>query len=110
MDSEDTTGGKLRNSGEGWLEMSKPQTQSSRFERDREIINNPMRWPQMRLPMKNPKRYNTDRPSLGWLFAGMEWQDDERTVHLGNIFDKGAAGTEVYRDTEEMLDDGWTVD
>ena len=59
----------------------------SRFERDREMVNNPMGWPQMRLPMKNPGRLGIrsegsylDLPSLGWLFTGVEWPGDERTV------------------------------
>lgn len=87
-----------------------PEVKQSRFERDRERINDPMNWPQMRLPLKNPGRYNTDRPSLGWLFTGYCWSSLERQVFLGNIFDKNAEGSEVYKDTEALLDAGWTVD
>jgi hypothetical protein len=78
--------------------------------RDVEMIDDPMRWPQMRLPVKNPDRYNTDKPSLGWLFAGMEWEGRERVVHLGNVFDAAASGEERYQDTWALVDAGWVVD
>ena len=81
----------------------------SRFERDREMVNNPMGWPQMRLPMKNPGRYNTEQSNLGWLFTGMEWPSAERTVYIGNIFGE-SHDEEQYQDTEAMLDAGWVVD
>ena len=89
---------------------AKTNQSRSRFERDREMVNNPMGWPQLRLPMKNPGRYNTEQPNLGWLWASMEWPGDERTVYFGNIFDRDSSGSEVYQDTEAMLDAGWTVD
>jgi hypothetical protein len=89
---------------------TKTHPRESRFERDRDAINNPREWPQLRLPMKNPGRYNSDKPSLGWLFTGYEWPSDERVVHVGNIFDKDSPDVEVYSDTEAMLDAGWTVD
>jgi hypothetical protein len=84
--------------------------QTRSLETDRERIDSPMEWPGLRLPLKNPGRYNTEKPSLGWLWTSMEWPGAERTVYLGNVFDNEPADEEIYQDTWALLDAGWQVD
>jgi hypothetical protein len=80
---------------------------------DKERIDDPLSWPMMRLPVKNPGRYNTDKPHMGYLFTGSEWGTEWRTITLANVFTDGEdtpPRTEEYESTDAMLDAGWTID
>jgi hypothetical protein len=85
---------------------------ATRRAQDREMIEDPLRWPQLRLPLKNPARYNTERPAFGFLEpVGATWGDDpRRPLYLGNIFSGPDGHTDWYDDVDALLDDGWTVD
>jgi hypothetical protein len=80
-------------------------------ERDREMIENPMRWPNIRLPLKNPSRYDTDIDrAFGVLVTGMTWPSEKRAVHIGNLFMPLGDETEEYENVDALLDAGWVVD
>lgn len=87
-----------------------------RRKRDKAMIDDPQRWPHLRLPLKNPSRYNGERhaQAFGYLMAGMDWSSHERVVYHGTIFDPPAGAEashcEHYEDTDALLDAGWKVD
>ena len=71
---------------------------AERRAQDRALIEDPWRWPSPRLPLKNPQRYNTERPAFGFLFANGKpaWTGRERTLMAGE-------GEEVYTDVDGLL-------
>ena len=80
-------------------------------DRDRRMINDPMGWPQLRLPVKNPGRYDSDVDNaFGVLDTGMAWPDERRIVHVGNLYLPLGEKTEEYESTDALLDAGWVVD
>lgn len=87
-------------------------TQEQR-EREKQMIDNPMRWPLLRLPLKNHQQREAHGwPTLGRLATGMSWPSEERTVYVGPIYDPITKDTEclTFANTDALLDAGWVVD
>lgn len=86
------------------------QTTTDQRERTKAMIDDPMRWPMLVLPLKNPERRQPGGwPLLGSLRTGMSWQDSTRVVYIGTMYEPGSE-TETYETTDALLDAGWIVD
>jgi len=89
---------------------------AERRTREKAMIDDPMKWPLLVLPMKNlEERDKTGFPPIGFLRAGMEWDTTERVLHLGSIHTIGDTkadhtNTITFKDTDALLDAGWVVD
>lgn len=82
-------------------------------EREKAFIDNPLRWPLLRLPVKNrQERGEHGFPKLGRITCGMSWDTDERTVYIGSMYDPITEDTErvTYPSTDALLDAGWVID
>lgn len=89
--------------------MSDLETQER--ERNRAMIEDPMSWPLLVLPMKNSRVPDEDGfPRLGYITAGMtSHEGTERVIHLGPMYAPNGE-TEAYQDVDALLDAGWVVD
>lgn len=79
---------------------------------DRALIDDPMKWPLLILPMRNSSdKDTTGLPRLGYLATGMMWPDEKRVMFLGTIYDKPSDCEKVvFENTDALLEAGWRVD
>jgi len=79
----------------------------------REMILNPLRWPNIVLPLKRGNPFDAGNTAVFAPNLGVNTISDDAPIEIliGTLFDKlNELPRKSYADVDALLDDGWIVD